>query len=371
MKRTMLLWGAPAIWASMAQAAEPVRPQNRAQAVEIVADLRKIVTPNGIERTQKIRIGGIDQWVSIRSRDRRNPVLLMLHGGPGFVAMPTSWYFARGWEEYFTVVQWDQRGAGKTYVANDPAKVGQTMTVERMNADVDEMIEWLRREYRRDKIFVAGHSWGSLLGLSAALRHPERLHAYIGLAQGIDNHESERRGWRFALDRAKATGNKVAVRELESIAPYGVGAAPIPVAKIMVQRKWLMRFGGVVAGRVNNDAEANAVFLSPEYTDEDVRQVWTANEFSEGKLLAKALEIDHSNVKAIKVSIILFLGRHDYNVTSGVAAEWLAKLKAPSKKLVWFEHSGHELMTEEPGKTLHALIREVRPFAERAGDVAP
>lgn len=348
-----------------------MRPQNRAEAVKIIADLRKIVTPNGIERTEKIRIGGIDQWISIRSRDRRNPVLLMLHGGPGFVAMPTSWYFARGWEEYFTVIQWDQRGAGKTYCANDPAAVGPTMTLERMNADVDEMIDWLRREYKREKIFVAGHSWGSLIGLSAALRHPEKLHAYVGLGQGIESHESERRGWRFALDRAKAAGNRDAVRELESIAPYGAGAEPIPLKDIMIQRKWLMRFGGVVAGRANNDAEANAIGLSPEYDDEDVRQVWTANEFSEDKLLVTALEIDHSKVKAIKVPIVLFLGRHDYNVNSAVAAEWLATVEAPSKKLVWFEHSGHEMMTEEPGKTLHSLVTEVRPFAERAGDVAP
>jgi hypothetical protein len=104
--------------------AEPARPLNRTEAVKILADLRRIVTPDGVERLEKVRIGGIDQWVSIRGVDRRNPVLLMLHGGPGYVSMPTSWYFQRGWEEYFTVVQWDQRGAGKTYLANDPRSQG-------------------------------------------------------------------------------------------------------------------------------------------------------------------------------------------------------------------------------------------------------
>ncbi|HMH69378.1 MAG TPA: alpha/beta hydrolase, partial [Pinirhizobacter sp.] len=82
--------------------------------MQIIADLRHIVTPQGIERHEKVRIGGIDQWVSIRGNDKRNPILLMVHGGPGWVSMPTSWYFQRGWEEYFTVVQWDQRGAGST-----------------------------------------------------------------------------------------------------------------------------------------------------------------------------------------------------------------------------------------------------------------
>ena len=104
------------------------KPESRAEAVKIVADMRRLVMPGAIERTEAVRIGGIDQWISVRGVDRRNPVLLMIHGGPGYVSMPTSWYFQRGWEDFFTVVQWDQRGAGKTYAANDPAVVAPTMT---------------------------------------------------------------------------------------------------------------------------------------------------------------------------------------------------------------------------------------------------
>jgi len=85
-----------------ARADEPAKPSSRAEATAIIADARKIVTPNGVER-----FGGIDQWVSIRGSDRRNPVLLYMHGGPGYVSIPMSWWFNRGWEEYFTIVQWD------------------------------------------------------------------------------------------------------------------------------------------------------------------------------------------------------------------------------------------------------------------------
>jgi hypothetical protein len=99
---------------SPARADEPAKPASRAEATAIIADARKIVTPNGVERLEKVRIGGIDQWVSIRGTDRRNPVLLYIHGGPGYVSIPMSWWFNRGWEEYFTIVQWDQRAAGKT-----------------------------------------------------------------------------------------------------------------------------------------------------------------------------------------------------------------------------------------------------------------
>src|SRR5262249_16374437 len=154
--------------------AEP-RPHNRAEATKIIADLRHIVTPRGIEQLRKVRIGGIDQWISVRGKDRRNPILLYLHGGPGFAMMPTSWTYQAGWEDYFAVVQWDQRGSGKTYGASDPKSVEPTLTYERYLADTEEMIRFLRREYGKDKIFLLGHSWGSALGLSIAEKHPEWL----------------------------------------------------------------------------------------------------------------------------------------------------------------------------------------------------
>lgn len=356
-------------WSTTTAAQEAVKPTSRAEATKIIADLRKIVTPEGIERLETVRIGGIDQWVSIRGTDRRNPILLMIHGGPGFPAMPTSWYFARGWEEYFTVVQWDQRGGGKTYTTNGPEKIAPTMTRERMIADAEEMVAWLRREFGKDKVFVLGHSWGSYVGLSLAQKRPEWLHAYIGVGQISNARESERRSWRFTMEQAQKTGNAQAVRELQAIAPYGEGSAPIPLEHLYLQRKWLSFFGGYIYGRTSGDFEAAAIKLSPEYSDADVRQIWTGNEFSEGKLLAEVVSLDMSSVKELGTPLILFNGRHDHNVSAELAAEWFGRVKAPAKSLVWFEHSGHEVMIEEPGKMLVELVRLARPIAERAGDV--
>ena len=186
-----------------AQADEPAKPASRAEATAIIAAARKIMTPNGVERLEKVRIGGIDQWVSIRGTDRRNPVVLYIHGGPGYVSIPMSWWFSRGWEEYFTIVQWDQRAAGKTHLLTDAATIAPTLTREKMIADTEEMAAWARKEFGKDKIFVLGHSWGSFLGLQLAKRHPEWLYAYIGVAQLIDGPENERRGWRFAMDAAR------------------------------------------------------------------------------------------------------------------------------------------------------------------------
>lgn len=368
---TWLALAALLLGSIQAQAQEAPAPHDRAEAIKIIADLRKIVAPQGIERTEKLRIGGIDQWVSVRSRDPRNPVLLVLHGGPGWVAMPTSWYFAHGWDEFFTVIQWDQRGAGKTYVANDPATVAPTLTVEQMHADAEELVQWARKTFGKKKIFVLGHSWGSILGLTLAERHPEWLHAYIGVGQGIDARESERRGWAWAMEQARAAKNEEAIRDLSSIAPYAVGKDPLQLKDTMLQRRWLNFYGGAAYRRPNAGFEGAAVNLSPEYTDEDVRQVWKAEELSVERLLSVVLTTDLSHVKRLKTPLILFLGRHDYNVSATVAAEWFAGVKAPSKQLVWFEQSAHELMVEEPGKVLLSLVRHARPIAERAGDVAP
>ena len=353
------------------RAQEPARPANRAEATAIIAKARKIVTPSGVERLEKVRIGGIDQWVSVRGADRRNPLLLYIHGGPGYVSIPMSWWFTHGLEEYFTVVQWDQRATGKTYLLTDPAKVASTLTAERMIADTEEMAAWARKEFGKNKIFVLGHSWGSFLGLQLAEHHPEWLYAYIGVCQLIDGPESERRGWRFAMDAARRDGNAEAVRELEAIAPYGAPGQTIPIKDIYVERKWVGYYGGVMAYRRDNSADGDLSQLSPDYSDQEIGHIWDGNKFATPYLLPEVVTLDLSKANKLAVPLILFLGRHDRNVNAEVAASWFDAVEAPEKHLVWFEHSAHIPMTEEPGKFLLSLVRYARPIAEKAGDVAP
>lgn len=368
------LAAAPLALALGCPVAAPLEPGVQAgldKAKQIIANARRIVSPNGIERVQTVRIGGIEQWVSIRGTDRRNPVLLVLHGGPGYVAMPTSWWSAQGWQEYFTVVEWDQRAAGKTWLLSDSAAVVSTLSGERIVADAQEMVAWLRKELGKDRIFVLGHSFGSYVGLKLAQRHPEWLHAYIGVGQGTDCPESERRGWHFAMDAARREGNAQAVRELESIAPYGTGPDPIPIEHVYKERKWVKYYGGAMAYRRDYAADIDLSLLSPDYTAEELRHLWDGNKAAEPVLLPEVLSSDLAKLRKLPVPLILFEGRHDFNVNADVAAEWFAEVEAPEKHLVWFEHSAHMPMTEEPGKFLVSLVRYARPLAERVGDAAP
>ncbi|HEY7979813.1 MAG TPA: alpha/beta fold hydrolase, partial [Rhizomicrobium sp.] len=250
-----------------AHAADTRPPFTQDHARAIIRDLQKVVSPNGIDQQMEITIGGIKQWITIRGRNRDNPILLFLHGGPGAPEMPTSWTFQNPWEDYFTVVQWDQRGSGKTYNANDPATLAPTVNVDRMEKDSEELVQYLRSKYHKDKIFVLGHSWGSFLGLHLAQTRPEWLYAYIGMGQMIDSRASERDSYEAALAGAKAANDKQAIKELGGIAPYPNLDGSVPLAKINIERNWSVKYGGLSWGRDSYDYYYNATELSPDYTD--------------------------------------------------------------------------------------------------------
>ncbi len=349
----------------------PNKSAGSSETAAIIANARKILTPKGLERSRTVRIGGIDQWVSIRGRDDRNPLLLVIDGGPGYVLMPESWWISRDWEEYFTVVHWDQRGTGKTLLINDRAKLAPTMTLARCVSDAEEMVSWLRHESGKHKIFVLAHSAGTYVGLQLALRHPDWLYAYIGVGQMADMPESERRGWAFAMAAARRSGNSEAIRQLQSIAPYFAPGHPNTLKDLYLQRRWVGYFGGVMAYRHGNDADSDLSKLSPDYTAEELQHIYDGNQFAERFLLADLVDGDWSVIRTLRCPLFLFEGRHDYNANSQLAWEWFQKVQAPTKRFVWFEDSGHMPMTEEPGKFALSLVRFVRPIAAEVGDAAP
>ncbi|MFN3514994.1 MAG: alpha/beta fold hydrolase [Phenylobacterium sp.] len=368
--RLVMFAMATLLLATPALGAEEPKPRNRAEATAVVQELRRIVTPNGIERNTTVRIGGIEQFVSIRGADRRNPVLLIVHGGPGFPMTPIAWWNTRALEEYFTVVHWDQRGAGKTHLINDPQAVAPTMKPERFVDDAEELVAWLRAEMGKEKLFLLGTSWGSFVGLEVARRRPEWLHAYIGMGQATDIRESERRGYAFALAAAREAGNAEAVAQLESIAPYAEGDEPIPLEEVVIQRRWSDYYGGVMAYRTRQ-VDGVAARLSPDYSDDEAPRIYEGNNFSREFLFSPVLSMDLRHVTSLRCPLIILAGRHDRTVNSYVAHEWFETVRAPQKHFVWFENSGHEVMAEEPGKVLVTLVQIARPMAVRAENLAP
>src|SRR5580765_8506762 len=191
-----------------------------------------------IDEAKYVEVGGIEQWITIRGEDRHNPVLLFLHGGPGDATNPWGYAGFRSWLKKFTVVQWDQRGAGRTLGKNGPS-LGPTITVDRMVRDGIELTELLRTTLKQDKVILVGHSWGSILGVLMVKARPDLFRAFVGTGQvAVDQSKGYAVAYTELLAAAERRGEQRAVRELKEVGPppwrdgkgYGV------------QRKWANLF---------------------------------------------------------------------------------------------------------------------------------
>jgi len=363
MKRIVLAVAALAL-ASAAHAAPP-------DPHAVLAEADRVVSDHGIDEAKAIEIGGVRQWITVRGRDRRNPILLVIHGGPAVPELPNRYLFEGPWTDYFTVVEWDQRGAGKTYELNDPAAIAPTLSRERIVQDAAELTDWLRKTYGRTKIFVIGHSWGTAVGLELARRHPDWLYAYVGVGQIIDMQAGERASYAWTMAEARQRADPEAVRELTAIAPYPEEDGSIPLAKINTERKWLVQYGGLTHNRSSFDVWENAERISPDYDEADFKAIDKGSLLSLPRLLPDLAKTDFSHVRRIDCPVIIFAGRYDETTPSGPVTAWFERLSAPSKRLVWFENSAHMMYVEEPGRVLMHLVEDARPFAVQAGDVAP
>ena len=330
--------------------------------IQRIADVRKIHTPEGIEALEPVEIGGVTQWISIRGRNRNNPVLLFIHGGPASPVMGMSWAFQNPWEDFFTVVQWDQRGTGKNALATDLEQLVPTLTLEQFKQDAEEMVEHLCKRLDKSKIFVMGYSWGSYLGLHLAHKLPHRLHAYIGIGQmGL---ETEKRIYERVLELAHQTKNATAIAELEEIAPFPHPTFDTPKPKYVMVRKWARFFNGGWYGKPDLDLFFSMQEFAPEYTSAELEVFLDTTSFLTLNMLPhfNRLSMDEFGFE-FQTPIFMFMGRYDLHTAYACARDFFNRIHAPHKKLITFERSAHFPMMEEPGRVLMALINEVLPLA--------
>jgi len=198
------------------------------------------ILPGSIAEIAYLRLGGLDQWVMIRGESVDNPPLILLHGGPGFPEMRLFRHFNAPLEKSFTVVYWEQRGTGKSFDRKIPTS---SLTIERFIADLDELVEAMRKRLGKNKVAIYGHSWGSALGVLYAARFPDKVAAYVGTGQIGDWPASELSSYAFTLAEAERRNSRKALKELRAI-----GAPPHTFWKMVVQRKWLLRFVGIARG---------------------------------------------------------------------------------------------------------------------------
>lgn len=330
---------------------------------DIIANARKVTALGGIEESYAVSLGGFPQWVSVRGNNRENPILLFIHGGPASTELPISWLYQKPWEEYFTVVQWDQRGAGKSVGLSDLEAVGSTISVERMVKDGVELVDHIRQRYGKKKIFVLGHSWGTVIGLEIARRHPDWLYAYIAMGQAIYARDNERLGYTFAVRAAAEDENHLASTELQAIAPYPPAEGALTVPQILTQRKWVTYYGGLTWRRRDLAYDSGVRLLSPSYSLADLAAAQQAG----GTLMALLPELagmDYRDVARLNCPIVVFGGEFDYATPTEITKAWFDRLEAPSKQFFLFEKAAHMLQYEAPGKLFFHLVHDVRPLSE-------
>lgn len=350
---------------SLAHAAEPPSAEAAYVAVRpMIAEQQRLVAPNAIEVSEAVTLGGLKQWITVRGADKANPVLIYVHGGPGAAEMGRSWPYQRGWEDVFTVVQWDQRGTGKTLRHGGEAANKEGLTRRQMADDLVELIALVRQRLKVERVILLGHSWGNVIGMDAALRKPEWISAYVGVGPLMNLQSNEKAQYEALLAEARKRHDATALAELQAIAPYP-GDGEIPFAKVNVARKWVMAYGGLAAYRSDANFYFRAARLSPYYEFEDRLAIDQGGQLSVPALLRDMRRVDHTALREVAFPMFMFLGRHDLTTPSSVIEPWMTQLKAPAKRIVWFEHSAHLAPHEEPGLFLLSLVQHVRPLAVR------
>lgn len=301
------------------------------------------VVPGSVASLEWINLGGIRQSVLIRGANASNPLLLFLHGGPGMSSMYLAHKFQRPLEEDFVVVQWDRRGAGKSYNKNIPPN---SISVEQEISDTIELMNVLQSRFGKNKMYLLGHSYGSYLGMITVQRFPELFHAYVGVGQVACSEERNREIQdRWIRAQAEASGNRKALEQLDG--------------KSQLDReKWLFQFGAEIHKEKSWWAVLSIGLRAPEYSLLDVMRVRSGVNFTHKHMKYDAISKDLMEaVNEVKIPVYFFTGRFDYTDPFECTEQYALRLRAPRKEVVWFNESAHFPFLEEPMKFAEEMKR--------------
>jgi pimeloyl-ACP methyl ester carboxylesterase len=314
-----------------------------------------VTTPNGIDEANYVKIGGLEQWITIRGEDRKNPVLLFLHGGPGDAT--NAWGYAgfRNWLKYFTVVQWDQRGAGRTFGRNGAA-AASTITIERMVHDGVELAELLSKRLQKDKIVLVGHSWGSTLGVFMAKARPDLFYAFVGTGQVADPTRNYAVAYAALVERASREGNSRALQELNEVGPppYKDGKG------FAILRKWSNLFEGA---DVFLASTLGFALTAPGYSLGDINDWLEGQNVSAEHLVPQTSVLDPKLLGGeFAVPVFVIQGAEDFTTPTSLAKTYLDALHAPRKAFVTIEGAGHFAVFTKQDVFLKELRSRVLPL---------
>ncbi len=325
---------------------------------EPITNLQGETVPNSIATIEQVMIGGLEQTLIIRGKDKSKPVILFLHGGPGSPEIAFVRAVNQTLENDFVMVYWEQRGAGKSYSSD---MTGEHMTMEQFIADTKEVSELLAKRFNKDKIYVMGHSWGSLLGILTAQKYPELYYAYFGVGQVCNQYEGERISLEWVREQAKELNDEDAIDDLAEISlPAFPGTSDEWLNYLRVQRGYVNKFGGGGAHELrSNWAIVEMLFKAKEYTLTEKLNILPGTLFSLKYLFPDVMENNLFNkIDSMQIPVYIFQGKYDYQTPSVLAKDFYNQLKAPQKEFFFFENSAHSPIYEEVEKFNSIIIEK-------------
>jgi len=316
----------------------------------------RLRTANKIAEGRYVQIGALAQWVQIRGENRDNPALLVVHGGPGIAFSAFTARF-RSWERDFTIVQWDQPGAGKTLSRRRRPGAGG-LTIEGMAQDGIEVAEWSLQWLNQRKLILFAMSWGTILGTIMVKRRPDLFWAYVGAGQFVNAARSEPLGYDLALERAQQLGDVKTLKVLQTI-----GRPPYADQKTAAVERQALGKVGVETFPTLRDL-LHATLFTPGYTLRDGVAFFRGAQASIAQLFKPMMTYDARELgTTFEVPLYFFQGSLDLHTPAEAVQEYAASLQAPHKELVLWENEGHLPVLSNPTMVLKELVVRVRPLA--------
>lgn len=324
-------------------------------AVPQITDAAGAVVPGSLASLEKVTLGGVDQWILIRAQDTAKPVLLILHGGPGGSQMPWVDMFQPAMlEENFVVVQWDQRGAAKSY---DPDLTRDDLQVENYIADTFELTDLLRDRFDQDKIFLHGHSWGSALGFMVIAENSAPYHAYIPAGERVNWIQSHNNSFEWVKEQAEAANNADVLNLIQAAEPFD--ATNPDHLNLVYQGQELFRGGDIYTEGLWDEMLAYAMEgKSPYYTMSEINNYIPGLEKSSDALADFVGTYDlPSIITGSTIPVHFMVGEHDHNTAADLSRAYYETLVAPAKSFTVIKGAGHSFLYEKPNEWAAALIK--------------
>ncbi|MBC5708913.1 alpha/beta hydrolase [Hungatella sp. L12] len=318
------------------------------------------VIPDSISEKIFIDVDGTEIGLLITGKNKSNPVLLFLGGGPGIPEYLLEYQKPSKLADEFVVCYLEYRGTSISYNSNIDAA---SLTTERYLSDTAAVTEYLKNRFSQEKIYLMGHSFGTFIGIQAALKHPESYHAYLAMSQIADQSESEIIAYQFMLNQYRQMNNQKMIREFEK---YPIASSDRAYSDYCLSPLRDRSMHDLGVGTTHTmDSVITGIFLPSlrckVYTPLERINIWRGKQFTASSPVGTdRMQFNtFAEVPCLKIPVYFFSGIYDYTCCYSLQKKYFDAVNAPLKGFYTFHNSAHSPLWEESDRFIEILIQDV------------